>query len=33
LVAFKDRRFIKDANKKYLANGFKRAWKNPTSTN
>lgn len=25
LVAFKDNRFIKDANKKYLVNGFKRA--------
>lgn len=25
LVAFKDNRFIKDANKKYLINGFKRA--------
>ena len=29
LVAFKDNRFINDANKKYLVNGFKRAWKNP----
>ena len=25
LVVFKDNRFIKDANKKYLVNGFKRA--------
>ena len=25
LVAFKEKRFIKDANKKYLVNGFKRA--------
>ena len=25
LVTFKDKRFIKDANKKYLVNGFKRA--------
>ena len=25
LVAFKDNRFIKDANQKYLVNGFKRA--------
>ena len=25
LVAFKEKRFIKDANKKYLINGFKRA--------
>lgn len=25
LVTFKDNRFIKDANKKYLVNGFKRA--------
>ena len=25
LVAFKDNRFINDANKKYLVNGFKRA--------
>ena len=33
LVAFKDNRFIKDANQKHLVNGFKRAWKNPNDSN